>query len=64
MISSAGAIAAAGDVVRQRTAGAGERAGEEHDLKDRLTELEAKAEMIALEHPVIANVLAAIARLV
>ena len=55
------AIVAAGDVVRKR--GAGKEAEEAHDLSERLTELEQKAEMVAVEHPVIANVLAAIARI-
>ena len=55
------AIAVAGEVVRKR--GAGTEAEEAHDLSERLTELEQKAEMVAVEHPVIANVLAAIARL-
>ena len=55
------AINVAGDVVRKRAAG--KAAEEEQDLSERLTELEQKAEMIAVEHPVIANVLAAIARI-
>ncbi len=55
------AIVVAGDVVRKRTAG--EEAEEEHDLSERLAELEQKVEMVAVEHPVIANVLAAIARI-
>lgn len=57
-----GAIVVAGDVVRKRTAG--KQADEGHDLSERLTELEQKVEMVAVEHPVIANVLAAISRLV
>ena len=55
------AIVVAGDVVRKRTAG--KEAEEEHDLSERLAELEQKVEMVAVEHPVIANVLAAIARI-
>jgi len=57
-----GAIAVAGDVVRKR--GGGAESEEDHDLGERLAELEEKVEMVALEHPVIANVLTAIARLV
>ena len=57
-----GAIAVTGEVIRKRSAG--EDAPEEHDLGERLSELEEKVELVALEHPVIANVLAAIARLV
>jgi hypothetical protein len=55
------AIAVAGDVMQQRVA-AGE-AGDDRDLAARLAELEQKAELVALEHPVIANILNAIARL-
>ena len=57
-----GAIAATQEVVRQR--GGSEELPEDHDLGERLGELEEKIEMVALEHPVIANVLTAIARLV
>ena len=56
-----GAIAVAGEVVRKRGK---EEADEDHDLGERLAELEEKVELVALEHPVIANALAAIARLV
>lgn len=55
-----GAITAAGDVVRQRVE---PKESENPDLKERLADLEEKVEMIALEHPVIANVLTAISRL-
>lgn len=55
------AIEVAGDVVRKRATGT--EAEEEHDLSERLSELEQKVEMVAVEHPVIANVLAAIARI-
>lgn len=53
-----GAIAAAEDAVRKRND------DESHDLKELLSDLEERAEMVALEHPVIANALTAIARLV
>lgn len=55
-----GAIAVVEDVVRRRSEGE----EPDHDLGERLSELEARVEMVALEHPVIANVLAAISRLV
>lgn len=57
-----GAILVTEDVVRKRTAA--EASEEDHDLGDRLAELEEKIELVAIEHPVIANVLAAIGRLV
>jgi hypothetical protein len=56
-----GAIAAAEHVVRRRTAGGESR--EDHDLGERLSELEEKVEMVAVGHPVIANILTALARL-
>jgi hypothetical protein len=56
-----GAIVMAGDVVRKRAAE--KESDEGHDLSERLTELEEKAEMVAVEHPVIANILNAISRL-
>jgi hypothetical protein len=56
-----GAIRVTGEVLRQRAAGE-EQEGDQ-DLGERLSELEGKVEIVALEHPVVANVLAAIARL-
>jgi len=55
------AIAVAEAAVRRRRQ---EDDPEEHNMGERLSELEEKVEMVALEHPVIANVLAAIARLI
>ncbi len=54
------AITVAEGVVRQLAA----EDGSEYDLGERLSELEEKDEMVALEHPMIANVLTAIARLI
>jgi hypothetical protein len=56
-----GALAVAEEVVRRR---AGAEADEEHDLTQRIAELEDKAEMVAVEYPVIAQVLTAISRLI
>lgn len=56
------AIQAAESVVRER--GETGEDGSEHDLRERLEELEEKAELVAVEHPVLANALAAIARLI
>ena len=58
------AIAVAGEAVRRRAGEGGKEAQEDHDLADRLSDLEEKVEMVAIEHPVIANVLAALGRLV
>ena len=59
------AIAVAGEAVRRRAEKGGQEAEEEdHDLAERLSELEEKVEMVAIEHPVIASVLAALGRLV
>jgi hypothetical protein len=52
------ALTVAGDVVRQRSEEG------DHDLSERVAELEEKAELLALEHPVVANVLNAISRLI
>lgn len=60
-----GAISVTGEVVRRRVEQREQKdSHEDHDLRERLSELEEKVEMVAVEHPVIANVLAAIARLV
>ncbi len=56
-----GAIAVAEEVVRRR---AGAEDAEEHVLTQRIAEMEDKAEMVAVEHPVIAQVLTAISRLI
>ena len=37
---------------------------EPHEITEHISELEEKAELVALEHPVIANALAAIGRLI
>ena len=54
------AIGAAESAVRRPK----EAVADEHESTGHLSELEEKAELVALEHPVIANVLTAIARLI
>ncbi len=56
-----GALAAAEGVVRQRT---GQDHPEDHDLSEHLADLEKKVELAAVEHPVLANILNALSRLV
>jgi len=58
------AITSAEDVVRKRTTDEDCKPEGEPDLAERLADLEKKVEMVAIEHPVVANVLAAIGRLV
>lgn len=57
-----GAIEGAGEVLLQRAVREGEDAAP--DFAERISDLEKKVEMVAVEHPVIASVLTAIARLV
>ena len=56
-----GAIATTKDAVQKQAQP--DTAANDPDLGDRLSELEQKVEMVAVEHPSIASILAAIARL-